>query len=91
MRTMKDSDYAQNVHTSVSIDRTLAGHHNHVNLHNFRKTQNLTLRLNQRPQRLDHMAHKKRNAGYSVQSTNVQSKTAPTSAQLGNEMGGSQL
>ena len=38
MRPLKDSDYGNQPATSLSIDRTLAGHHNHVNLQNFRKT-----------------------------------------------------
>lgn len=70
MHPIKDSDYGNQAATSLSIDRTLAGHHNHVNLHNFRKTQNLTLRLNQRPQRLDHIAHKQRNPVNAAQGTN---------------------
>lgn len=51
----------------------------------------MTLRLNQRPQRLDHIVTKKRNQGYSVQNSAAPSKTAPTSAQLGNELASSQM
>lgn len=88
MRALKVSDYGNQPNPSHSIDRTLAGH-NHVNLHNFRKTQNLTLRLNQRPQRLDHL-NKKRNNGQSIHTSIAQSKTAPTSAQIGDVNGSQQ-
>ena len=75
MRPFKDSDYEEH-QTAKSIDKSL-------NDSNFRKNQNLTLRLNQRPQRLEQLKPSTRNSrmGNASLYTKITSslQTAPTS------------